>query len=144
MLLAAGCASTPPARPKFGADDIPEPLQLAVEDTYRKPVPMDCATIAAQITALDAALGPDVDTIKAADVPGHPVATAMVGAIKGLVPYGGVIRFVSGEHQRERRIDEAIAAGVIRRGYLKGMGEAEDCAVPASPVRVAPSAPASP
>ena len=75
-----GATTTPvlpePGRPEFGADKIPETLLLAVEDTYRKPVPMDCATIAAQIAALDAVLGADVDTLKAADVPGHAVARA--------------------------------------------------------------------
>lgn len=151
VLLLAGCASSPPAkpdpgktttpilpepgRPEFGAGNIPEPLLLAVEDTYRKPEPMDCATIAAQVTALDAVLGADVDTLKAADVPGHVVAKALGGAIKGLIPYSGVIRLLSGQRQRERKVAEAIAAGAIRRGYLKGMGEAAGCTVPASPLR---------
>jgi len=156
LLLAACAASTPvkpdasgdavpgktvpstlpePGNPDFDADEIPESLLRAVEDTYRRPVPLDCVTIAAEIQTLDSVLGPDVDTLKAADIPDHIVANAAVGAVKGMIPYGGLFQLFSRATQRERKIAEALEAGDIRRGYLKGLGEEAGCSPPAAPAR---------
>lgn len=122
----------------IGGGDIPELLLLAVTDTYRKPSPLTCATLIEEVAALDVILGPDLDSLKAADKPDEFVETALVNAVRGLVPYSGVLRLITGAKARQRRIAEAIAAGGIRRGYLKGLGESLGCAVPAAPLHVAP------
>ena len=161
LLLAAalaGCASrsapkpeAPPTRLKtmehsplsdfnIGGGDIPVLLQLAVTDTYRRPSPLTCETLAEEVTALDIMLGPDLDTLKAADKPDEFVETALVNAIRGLVPYSGILRLITGAKAHQRRIAEAVAAGAVRRGYLKGLGETLGCAVPAAPLHVAPDA----
>jgi hypothetical protein len=154
-LLIAGCASSPPGkagvgggaapsqprapaqappRPaKFSASKIPDVLLRALQDAYRKPAPLDCATLGAEILALDAVLGPDLDVLKPADRPDDALSGAVTGAVTGLIPYHGLLRFLSGARQRERRVALAIAAGDTRRGYLKGRGEALRCAVPAAP-----------
>lgn len=161
----AGCASQPGTRPdaasvdsqqvirqddhsplrdfNLGADDIPVVLQRAVSNTYDKPAPFDCATLGSEIIALDLVLGPDLDQLKAADKSGYFAATALAGAIRGMIPYHSVLRLISGARQRERRVAEAIAAGGTRRGYLKGLGEASGCAVPAAPARGSQEEPAS-
>lgn len=123
----------------LGADNIPEVLLSAVADTYAVPAPLDCAGLAAEIVELDSILGPDLDTLKAAARTEDFMGTALVGALRSLIPYRGVIRFLSGARQRERRILEAIGAGVVRRGYLKGLGESIACAPPAAPVRGTPA-----
>jgi hypothetical protein len=87
--------------------------------------------------ALDVILGPDLDTLKAADKPNEFAKTALVGAVRGLLPYSGLLRLITGAKARQRRIAEAIAAGGVRRGYLKGLGESLGCAVPAAPLQVA-------
>jgi hypothetical protein len=153
-----GCASQPAPKPEepyerletmehsplsdfnIGGGDIPVLLQLAVTDPYRKPSPLNCATLVEEVTALDIILGPDLDTLKAADKPEEFVENALVNAVRGLVPYGGVLRMITGAKARQRRIAEAIAAGAVRRGYLKGVGETLGCALPATPLHVAPDA----
>lgn len=160
--LLAGCASQPATRPppppapiktmdqsplsdlNIGGGEIPDVLQRAVTDTYLQPTPLSCETLGAEVLALDIALGPDLDTLKAADRPDDFAKNALVNAVRGLVPYGGVLRVVTGARARDRRIDEAIAAGSVRRGYLKGLGETFGCAVPAAPVRALPAAPQAP
>lgn len=160
-LALAGCASQPAPKPapperlknldqsplsdlNIGGGEIPEVLQRAVTDTYRKPVPLTCETLGAEVLALDIVLGPDLDTLKAADRPDEFAKTALVSAIRGLVPYSGVLRLITGAKARQRRIAEAIAAGGVRRGYLKGLGDTFGCEVPAAPLHDAPAAPAAP
>ncbi len=158
-----GCASAPapkrePAPPapmktmdqsplsdlNIGGGEIPDVLLRAVTDTYSKPSPLTCETLGAEVLALDIVLGPDLDTLKAADKPDEFAKTALVNAIRGLVPYSGVLRLLTGAKARQRRIAEAIAAGGVRRGYLKGLGESFGCEVPAAPVHVLPDAPQAP
>lgn len=157
-----GCASRPAPKPapapaplqtmdqsplsdlNIGGGDIPDVLLRAVTDTYRKPTPLTCDTLGAEVLALDIVLGPDLDTLKAADKPDEFARTALVNAIRGLVPYSGVLRLITGAKARQRRIAEAIAAGGVRRGYLKGLGESFGCEVPAAPVHVLPDAPQAP
>lgn len=153
----AGCASQPDTRPddasvedrptiqqadhsplsdfNLGSGDIPIVLQRAISNTYDQPTPFDCTTLGAEITALDLVLGPDLDQLKSADKSGEFAASFLAGAIRGMIPYHSVLRLISGARQRERRVAAAIAAGGIRRGYLKGLGEASRCAVPAAPAR---------
>jgi hypothetical protein len=160
--LLAGCASQPATRPppppapiktmdqsplsdlNIGGGEIPDVLLRAVTDTYLKPTPLNCETLGAEVLALDIVLGPDLDTLKAADRPDDFAKTALVGAIRGLVPYSGVLRLITGAKARQRRIAEAIAAGGVRRGYLKGLGENFGCEVPAAPVHALPAAPQAP
>jgi len=153
----AGCASQPATKPdaarvdgrqssapdehsplrdfNLGTDDIPAVLQRAASNTYGKPAPFDCASLGAEIIALDLVLGPDLDQFKSADTSGEFAASVLSGAITGLIPYHSVLRLISGARQRERRVAAAIAAGGVRRAYLKGLGEASGCAVPAAPAR---------
>jgi hypothetical protein len=127
---------TPLSDFNLGDDDIPDVLLRAVADPYALPVPLDCSTIAIEIAAIDVVLGPDLDTLKAADREDDFARTAVVGALRSMIPYHGVIGVITGARKRARRISEAIAAGMVRRGYLKGMGESLGCEAPATPVRV--------
>jgi len=159
--LAAGCAS-PPTRPdaseastydpgamariaksplaEFGLDEggIPEVLRRAVTDPYALPTPPDCATIAAEVLELEAALGSDFDVVKAGDRPDDVMSDVVVGAVRGLIPYRGVVGLLTGARQRAREGAEAVAAGTTRRGYLKGLGESIGCNFPAAPQRALP------
>lgn len=115
-------------------DRIAPVLASAVEQTYPLVGLATCADIAADIAALDRALGPDFDA-------GPPAADRVVdrmldmggGMVMGLMPYRGVVREVSGANAAERRRTRAIRAGAARRGFLKGVGWASGCAPPAAP-----------
>lgn len=164
MALVAGCAGTPPkgasaespayepgemerradspfADFNIGEDQIPEVLLRALADPYARPAPLDCATIAAEVAELDAALGSDFDVVKGADRPDDFAYDAMIGAVRGLVPYRGVIGLLTGTRERQRRSTAAVASGATRRGYLKGLGESIGCDFPAAPKRAAPGSP---
>jgi hypothetical protein len=127
---------TPLSDFNLGDDDIPDVLLRAVADTYAVPVPLDCTTLGIEIAAIDEVLGPDLDTLKAADKESDFAKTAVVGALRSMIPYHGVIGVLTGARKRARRISEAIAAGMVRRGYLKGLGESIGCEVPMAPRRV--------
>lgn len=164
VALLAGCAGTPPrgdpgetpaydpgemdrradspfADFNIGDEEIPEVLLRALSDPYAMPRPLECATIAAEVVELDAALGSDVDVVKAADRPDDFAHDAMLGAMRGLVPHRGVIGLLTGARERQRRIAAAVGSGATRRGYLKGLGESMGCDFPAAPKRARPESP---
>jgi hypothetical protein len=56
------------------------------------------------------------------------VAQSVVGS---LIPFRGVIREISGANAHDRALREAVIAGVARRSFLKGIGQARGCRYPA-------------
>ena len=86
---------------------------------------------------LDAALGADLDT--------HPEQPSLstVGRATGLgavarlasdaIPFRGWVRALSGAERHDQFVQAAIEAGLVRRAYLKGLGEAAGCQPPATP-----------
>lgn len=133
-----GDAATAPARDlNLMRDEIPPVLQRAMKDAYAKP-PLDgCVALAAELAELNAVLGEDFDSRDALQKDGNFASDLVVGAVRSLIPYRSVLRRISGAHERERRALAAIAAGGVRRAYLKGVGEQRGCAAPAAPRRQA-------
>ncbi len=125
--------------------EIPAALLAAQKGPYLPPSDPSCAGLAAEVTALDAVLGPDLDTRASAANPGliergvTAVGDAAFGAIRGtaerLVPYRSWVRRLSGAERYSREVAAAIAAGGIRRSFLKGFGQASGCQSPAAPQR---------
>ena len=93
--------------------------------------------------ALDAVLGADLDTpqtpvnrslIDRGAVAATQAATQQVrGAAESVVPFRGWVRYLSGAERYSREVVAAIAAGTVRRSYLKGMGHVRGCRPPAAP-----------
>lgn len=119
---------------------IPPVLNQALRAPYAPPADSTCGGLAAEIQLLDAALGADLD---APAGPGPDLAergraeaeAAAVGAVRnateGLIPFRGWVRKLSGAERASRQVTRAIAAGMVRRAYLKGLGEARGCPAPA-------------
>ena len=63
------------------------------------------------------------------------------GAAESLLPFAGFVRTLSGAQKHDQLVIEVITAGSVRRGYLKGLGEAHRCAPPAVPSHFAYAAP---
>jgi hypothetical protein len=116
-------------------EEIPEVLNRAMAAPYAMPDPMECDAFAAEIRALDAVLGEDIDSRVVVDGEESLALRAFVSGVQGLMPYRGWVRKLSGAEKRDRRALAAIAAGSVRRGYLKGVGETHGCDVPAAPKR---------
>lgn len=112
-------------------DEVPEVLVTARAKPYDLTGMGRCASIGTAVANLDAVLGDDIDiarndgnaTIKAGNL-----AQSVVGS---LIPFGGVIREISGANAQARKWQEAIYAGSVRRAFLKGIGQQRGCAYPA-------------
>jgi hypothetical protein len=122
---------------------IPPVLQRAVADPYDMTGLSRCEPIAGEVGRLDAALGPDLDEIPPPDdrSRGKKVADAAYGVgvagvrdtTQDVLPFRGWIRKLTGAARHDKAVRKAIAAGGIRRGYLKGVGMRMNCAPPAAP-----------
>jgi hypothetical protein len=123
-------AATPAVDLNLKHTDIPPLLTAALEEPYSLTGLGSCGRLSAAIGELDAVLGDDVD-MPAED--GKRVRPGQVArsVVRGFIPFGGVIREISGANSHERQLQTAIAAGVARRSFLKGTGQARGCAYPA-------------
>lgn len=136
-------ATTPLSDLNIVRADIPPVLAAAQKAPYAEPSDRGCTALAADVQALDAALGADLDTPPSAGNPGlvergsGAVGNAAVGAVRntaeGVVPFRGWIRKLTGAERYAREVAAAIAAGTIRRAYLKGLGQSAGCEAPAAP-----------
>ncbi len=119
---------------------IPPILLAAITNPYDRPYPLDCGEITRQVRALTIALGADFDEPETPQAPSltqknGKVALAIVhGAAETLLPFAGFVRTLSGAQHHDQLVIEAITAGSVRRGYLKGLGESRRCPRPATPV----------
>lgn len=116
-------------------DDIPPLLISAQTDPYGVASLRKCSQLSAAVTDLDAVLGDDIDLPAEArqKVSAGRVAQAAVGAF---IPFRGLIREISGANEQDRRMLVAVQAGIARRAFLKGYGQARGCRYPA---RTAPA-----
>ena len=132
-------ATTPLTDLNLVRADIPPVLAAAQKAPYGVPADRTCEALAKDVRALDAALGADLDTPPTAANPslverGGDAAMGAVGnAATGIVPFRGWVRKLTGAERYSREVAAAIAAGTIRRAYLKGLGQAVGCAAPAAP-----------
>ena len=136
---------------------IPPVLIEAREDPYRHPADTACKTLMTDVTALDEALGPDLDAPRAPsdqdllDKSGAMAEESAIGALRGttegVIPFRSWVRKLTGAERHSKEVASAIAAGIVRRAYLKGLGESLGCEPPAAPLPPAPAdeqQPASP
>ena len=129
-------ATTPLSDLNLKKDQIPPLLLSAQQRPYDLAGLRTCPQIAAAVGELDAVLGADSDLPGEArdKVSAGRVAQAAVGAF---IPFRGLIREISGANESERKMQSAIMAGLARRGFLKGYGQARGCRYPARPATAA-------
>lgn len=136
-------ATTPLSDLNIVRAPIPPVLVAAQKSPYGLPADASCGALGTEVQALDAALGADLDTPVTAANPSlidrgtGAAEDAAVGAVRrtteGVIPFRGWVRKLSGAERYAKDVSAAIAAGTIRRAYLKGLGQAKGCTVPASP-----------
>lgn len=126
-------ALTPLSDLNLARDPIPPILVWALENPYTNDGLEDCSAIRAHIADLDAVLGDDIDT-EAPDERRLTATSVAQRAIGMFIPFRGIIREISGANEHEHDFRQAIAAGLMRRSYLKGLGEARGCPYPARPM----------
>jgi hypothetical protein len=121
---------------------IPEVLIAAQRAPYAAPEVPTCEGLALEIMRLDAALGADLDGPPATKASllekgRAEVDAAAIGAVRSsaesLIPFRGWVRKLTGAERASHEVTKCIAAGIVRRAYLKGLGQGRGCAAPAAP-----------
>jgi hypothetical protein len=109
----------------------PEVLRDAQKAPYTLAGLKGCADLRRAIGELDVVLGPDVDAV---DDQGDALPTRLAEAgaksiVNALIPFRGLVREASGAAEADRKFRMMVAAGMARRGYLKGVAETRKCKV---------------
>jgi len=125
---------------------VPDILLQAMADPYARPKSAGCADLIAAVQPLNDALGADLDTPSKDEddllEKGKGAALGFAAdAASGVIPFRGWVRRLSGAEQHDRFVQAAINAGAVRRGYLKGLGEAGGCTPPATPSHILAGSP---
>ncbi|MEI8323864.1 MAG: hypothetical protein WCH44_00610, partial [Betaproteobacteria bacterium] len=130
-------AASPLADFNLGQTRIPAILLEVQKAPYLPPGDQSCPALSAEVTALDLVLGADLDVPMAASSNGtlergaelidDGAIGAFKGAVEGLVPYRGWVRRLSGAERYSREVAAAVAAGSVRRAFLKGLRLARGC-----------------
>ena len=118
---------------------IPPVLLTAKQAPYAMPADRACAALAKDVRALDDALGPDLDAPPSANNPGllergfDTAGNAAAGAVRSttedVIPFRSWVRRLTGAERHSREVAAAIAAGGVRRAFLKGLARGAGCDV---------------
>lgn len=119
----------------IASDELPETLVKAAENPYAHDGLTTCNAIVAEIAELDMTLGADFDIADRSEdgdggINEGRIAKSIVGSF---IPFRSIIREVSGANDRRDAFRLAVTAGMMRRGYLKGLGQGRGCDYPARP-----------
>jgi len=136
-------ATTPFSDLNLVRADVPPVLTLAQKAPYAVPADRSCPALASEVRSLDAALGADLDTPATESNPSlidrgsnavsDAAGNALKGAAESVIPFRGWVRKLSGAERYSKDVAAAIAAGTIRRAFLKGLGLAAGCQTPGAP-----------
>ncbi len=128
---AADVATTPLSDLNLKKGEIPALLLTAQDRPYDLTSLNRCSSLVANVVSLDRILGEDIDIT---DPDGSTSAGKLAqSALRAFIPFGGVIREVSGANSQDRKLQLAIRAGMARRAFLKGVGLQRGCAYPGRP-----------
>ena len=122
---------------------LPPPLEKARSRPYDVRGLGSCKAVLSEVADLDLVLGPDIDTpniehhrsmyVSAADMAGSAAVDAMRSAVDHFIPMHDTIRKLTGAERAQKKLDSAMLAGKVRRGFLKSYGMQHNCAWPAAP-----------
>lgn len=127
-------AATPLETVNLKKQEIPPILLQARQAPYTLTGLKTCSAIGAEIRRLDAVLGDDID-IADYTKGGMMAGNTAKSIIGGLIPFGGIIREISGANEAQRQWQVALYAGTARRSFLKGVGQSKGCPYPARAAR---------
>jgi len=137
-------ATAPLADLNLVQEKIPPVLLAALKAPYAPPPQRDCVELAGSVRELDAALGADLDTPASLLNPGllergsgaigDAANDALKSTAESVIPFRGWVRKLDGAERHSKEVAAAIAAGSVRRAYLKGVGQTLGCAAPAAPL----------
>jgi len=127
---AGSIASQPVRDVGVSKKKIPPILEKAAQAPYAMPKNRKCSTLSDEIIQLNAVLGPDYADAEEAKKENRAGKFAEAGGkmvVNSLIPFRGVVREISGAAPAKRRYQAAIASGLARRGFLRGLAKARRC-----------------
>lgn len=133
---AEDAATTPVKDVGLKKTKIPAKLIAIQDDPYSLDGLRRCAAIIKEVEELNGVLAADVnEEVDKSKAEKREETAARVGGglLGGLIPFRGIVREVSGAAGDERKYNAAVYAGVVRRGFLKGVGRERGCKAPARP-----------
>ena len=109
--------------------EIPPVLVEAAEDPYSTVGVKTCRQIASAMAGLNAVLGPDyvVGRQSKENKAGKLAEAGGKTVVNAFIPFRGLVREISGAAPAERRYNAALDAGLVRRGFLRGLALAKGC-----------------
>lgn len=130
-VTAGDVVTTPLSDLNIKKDEVPELLVRARAKPYDLSGLSRCPAIGAEVAKLDAVLGDDIDIARDDGNSTIKMGNIAKSVVSSLIPFGGVIREISGANAQQRKWNEAIYAGSVRRAFLKGVGQQRGCKYPA-------------
>jgi hypothetical protein len=130
---ATGEIVTQPARDLgISKTEIPPVLAKAQTSPYSLVGIKTCKQIGDAIRALNVPLGPDfaAGPQEAESRSGKLAAAGGRAVVNTIIPFRGIVREVTGAAPAERRYQEAVDAGIARRGFLRGVYYKQACRPP--------------
>jgi hypothetical protein len=135
--LVGAAAATPLADLNVTREDVPDVLLAALKNPYQLPASQNCVALSLEIRALDEVLGADVDMAvsptdpslmhRASSLAQDQAVGALQRTAEGLIPFRGWVRKLSGAERHSKHVAACIAAGSVRRAFLKGVAAAQNC-----------------
>ncbi|WP_290754853.1 hypothetical protein [Henriciella sp.] len=118
-------------------DEIP-PVLADIDNPYAVSQTLGCEDITSRLAELDAVLPPDWDAAherqedsslsdKAADTASDGVLGVVASEARGLIPYRGWVRRLSGANSHDKKVKAALERGNAQRTYLKAIGRMKSC-----------------
>ncbi|MEO0643593.1 MAG: hypothetical protein AAFY47_09295, partial [Pseudomonadota bacterium] len=125
-------AQTPLEDVGLTKEEVAEILLAAAENPYETAGNGRCAALITEVERLNAVLGDDID-VKDEDSDDFDEKKIAKDVFGSFIPFRGLVREISGAAGDERKAEAAVRAGMVRRGYLKGLGQAKGCKYPGRP-----------
>jgi len=112
--------------------EVPEVLIAARNAPYSTVGLRRCDAVIRELDRLDQALGPDVDQPVRSAGMGQQAAGAALDLVRDtatdFIPLRSWVRRLSGAAAHDREVQAAIRAGLVRRGFMKGIAYQRRCA----------------
>lgn len=106
-----------------------------LRDAQRAPYSLNglkrCQDYQRAIGQLDEVLGPDVDAISETSeiLPARLAEAGARSVVNAFIPFRGLVREASGAAEADRKFRVMVAAGMARRGFLKGISRERKCPI---------------
>ena len=109
----------------------PEVLKDAQRAPYSLAGIKNCRDFRRAVIELDNVLGPDVDAVdeKGDALPERLAEAGAKSIVNSLIPFRGILREATGAAEADRKFRMMVAAGMARRGFLKGVARERQCSV---------------